>query len=252
MRLLARYLKDKQVWLVAEAGATHTGLDSAINLVDIAVSAGFDAIKFQIVESAKCPHPDEMFGGYKCIDIWKQRELQPGEWRVLKAYCDKKDIYSFTTITDANQLGWFPSDMYKIRARDKDNRELIEVVSQRCEYLQIDVSSNNSMEGILATRARLIVNHTPFGYPAKPENEHLEKIKEYTFKSFIVGYSSHTESTDNDLLALALGVNILEKPIIENKSISISPEAKYALEPHCAQLYVNQIREAEAALYGKS
>ncbi len=241
-------LKKKKVCLVAEAGATHTGLDSAINLVDIARSAGFDAVKFQIVESAKCPHPDELFNGYKCIDIWKQRELQPAEWKVLKAYCNSKGIYSFTTITDVNQLDWFPSDMYKIRARDAGNKELIYAVSQACDYLQIDISSNNDSPLLPATKSRLIVNITPIGYPALPESEKLYRITQYKDHGYITGYSSHVSETNMDLLALALGVSILEKPICETESKSIAPEAEYALNPYIARCWVEEISDAEKAL----
>lgn len=264
MRTLDQALKNRNVWLTAECGATHTGLESAVNLVDIARQAGFDAVKFQIVESAKCPTPDEMFNGYKCVDIWKQRELTPGEWKVLKAYCNEKNIYSFTTITDAGQLDWFPSDMYKIRARDIGNLDLIKSVSARSSFLQVDVKwpMEHKQGGVdyikwlfsESINNHVVLNHCPSGYPAKPEDEHLYMIKQYDNEGYIVGYSSHTGSVDNDLLALALGVDILEKPIIDydiGRTKSIAPESLYALLPPIAKDYVTRIRRAEMALYAR-
>lgn len=224
------------IYYVAEAGATHTGLGSAKNLVDMAVNAGFNAVKFQIVESKKCPTPDELFNGHKCIDIWKQRELTRDEWKELHAYCEGKALPTFATITDVNQLDWFPSESYKIRSRDIGKLLLIKAVSERCKVIQLDTSYATIQQIRTAvdrtdSEVEIIIHHCPSGYPANMENERLSLIKKYKDEfNCLVGYSAHSNNFTIMAMAIAMGANMIEIPIVEVESKSIAPEVKYAIQ----------------------
>jgi len=243
------FSKDK-VFLTAELGATHTGLLSAINLVDIAINAGFDAVKFQIVESAKCPYPNELFNGVRCEDIWKQRELDKEEWKTLWEYCQGK-IPAFATITDVNQVDWFPSESFKISSRSLTNLSLVSYVSKFCKTIQLDTGRATLNEIYNAFYAvekdvDIIIHYCPSGYPAKAE---LRKIKEYKDKfKCKIGFSTHDNDLVTTCVAVALGADLIEIPIKEYGSVSISPENLYALDPFNATYTVNKIREMEASL----
>lgn len=239
-----------KTFFVCEAGATHTGLQSAKNLVDIAIKASFDAVKFQIVESAKCPHPDELFNGFKCIDIWKQRELTQDEWKELKEYCNQKGIFSFTTITDVNQLDWFPSETYKIRSRDIENFPLINAVAEKCNVIQLDTGNASFQQINQATinEREIILHHCPTGYPAKSENENLLKIRQYKeYFKCPVAYSAHSGTPYLYAMAMAMGANMIEIPIMESLSVSLAPEVLYALSSN-AKDYILELKELEKCL----
>jgi len=241
-------IKEDKVFLTAEAGATHTGLESAKTLVDIAIEAGFDAVKFQIVESDKCPFPDEMFNGHRCQDIWKQRELTKDEWLQLWYYCKDK-ITAFVTLTDVNQVGWFPSDTYKISSRNLTKLSFISFVSQHCKTIQFDTGGatiEQILDAIDIVGIPYIIHYCPSGYPAKPE---LKKIKDYIEKFHCpVGFSTHDNNPYTTCMAIALGAKLIEVPIIEMVSDSISPERIYALNSWQARDFVRITREAEKSL----
>ena len=233
-------------FLVAEAGASHTGLKSAMNLVDIAVDAGFDAVKFQRIDAEKIDSKDEMFGAYCRYDIIKQRCLTEVEWVLLEKYCEDK-IFFFTTIAEPTTR-W--AETYKIASRWLKDLDLIENVSKNCNILQIDTGGASLMDVVKAIdvmKSDCIVHYCPTGYPAKSEN--LRTIKKYKdmFKCPIA-YSSHGREIEPDIMALALGVCMIEKPIIEWESESISPEAEYALLGREAKIWVSKIIRCQTKL----
>lgn len=240
------------VYFVAEVGATHTGFASAVNLVDIAIEAGFDAVKFQIVESAKCPHPDEVFNGHKCIDIWRQRELTVVEWSRLWRYCQKK-ITAYTTVTEIYQIDWFPNKTYKIRSRDIGNLSLIREVSKNAEIIQLDIGKATVGEINIAlsviNNCKPILHHCPSGYPAKIEDEKIGFIQSLKILyPYPIAYSAHSNNPFLYAIAIAKGANMLEIPIKEDDSKSIAPEAVYALTSKIAIDRIKILREMEKAL----
>ena len=91
------------VFVIAEAGANHNrNFKQAISLIDVAKSAGADAVKFQTYTSETLYSrntPD--FAGYKDISkLIKDIEL-PREWQKhLKFYCDEVGIEFMSTPFD--------------------------------------------------------------------------------------------------------------------------------------------------------
>jgi N,N'-diacetyllegionaminate synthase len=97
------------VFIVFEAGPTHTGLESAKTLAQSAKQAGADAIKFQITDHNKLIHDRDLMFSYKAIndlceietvneplyDIWQRRWMPPDDWRSLKIFCDEIGIDFF-------------------------------------------------------------------------------------------------------------------------------------------------------------
>jgi len=245
--------ESSSLYLVAEAGATHTGLQSAKNLVDIAIEAGFDAVKFQMPDLTRI-NPDEMFGKHRLEDILKQRCLTNDEWEALYYYIDNKIDWFFTATTEDNVL-WAQNHSLKdikICSRDLTNHELIEqaVATGLRVHLDTGGSTMEQIEKAVSyTHGYIVIHHCPTGYPSNPENENLGRIKQIqeAFKCF-TAYSSHTASLEMDCMAVALGVDMLEVPIKEVFSYSISPERSYALSKLRATHYVKTIRKCEKAL----
>ena len=95
-------------YTIAEAGANHDGtLDKAKKLIDAAVEAGSDSIKFQTYKASKLTtktaqkyweddNPDEsQFDVFKKLD-----SLNESDWEEIFEYARKKNITCFSTPFD--------------------------------------------------------------------------------------------------------------------------------------------------------
>lgn len=108
-------------FIIAEAGVNHNGdLDKALQLVDAAVEAGADAVKFQTFKSenlvtetaGKAAYQKKLTDSNESqIDMLKKLEL-PHEYHFkLKDYCEKKNIEFMSTAFDLESLDFLLSEM---------------------------------------------------------------------------------------------------------------------------------------------
>ena len=147
-----------------EAGATHAGVDSAKRLVDIAASAGADAIKFQILDPdrlvADRAQPfsyqvlvDRASGARETVteplyDLLKRRALDADQWRAVKAHADRLGLAFFATAgfpEEVDMLAAMGCDSIKIASADIDHFPLIRHAARTGLCLQIDTGSATLM-----------------------------------------------------------------------------------------------------------
>ncbi len=109
------------VFFIAEAGVNHNGeRDMAFRLVDAAVDAGADAVKFQTFSAAalasetapKAAYQNETTDAAESqLAMLKRLEL-PHEWHApLKDYCEEKGIAFLSTPFDAYSLRFLAEDV---------------------------------------------------------------------------------------------------------------------------------------------
>ena len=259
-----------------EAGATHAGVDSAKRLVDIAASAGADAIKFQILDPdrlvADRAQPfsyqvlvDRASGARETVteplyDLLKRRALGADQWRAVKTHADRLGLAFFATAgfpEEVDMLAAMGCDSIKIASADIDHFPLIRHAARTGLCLQIDTGSATLGEveaAVDVIRAegneRIVIHHCPTGYPAKTEAINLRVIG--TLRAMFacpIAYSDHTPSHAMDVAALALGANLLEKTITEDRTTR-GIEHIMSLEPHEARGFIETIREVETAFGG--
>ncbi len=265
---------NNPLYVVFEAGPTHSGLATAIQLVDVAAAAGADAVKFQIVDAERLiPDPNVLFTYEVLLDratgtretvreslqaILKRRELTRQEWRELAAYAHSKGIAFFATATDEDAmqlLADIGADTIKIASGDINYHQFLQRATQYPWTVQIDNGSSTLGEIEEAVRVleesgcrKIIINHCPSGYPAHLESIHLRVIG--TLRQMFpypVAFSDHTPGADMDIAALALGAAMIEKTITLDRTIR-SPEHIMSLEPHEAAGFVQTLRDMEIAL----
>lgn len=274
-------LKEQQssipVAIVFEAGPTHNGLESAYKLIDVAVKAGADAIKFQTLDAKRLvPDPNTMFTYRTLVDkktgeseevteslqeILLRRELAPADWRKVSAYCKEQNIKFFSTAsnkTDLELLSEIGVDCVKIASGDINYHYFLRQAAQYPWVVQIDTGSSTIAEVEQAVdvleRAgctKIIINHCPSGYPAHIDSINLNMLT--TLKQMFpypIAFSDHNPGATMDIAAVALGVSMIEKTITLDRSIR-SPEHIMSLESDEAKGFVDTIRELEIAL-GKS
>lgn len=266
--------EGQPVCIVFEAGPTHDGIVSAKKLVDMAVHAGANAIKFQMVNAKRLvPSKDTMFTYEALVDkatkkservteslqeILLRRELKPQEWQELIRYCKEKDILFFSTATYEDEvilLHEAGCDCIKICSGDINHFSLLRLVARYPWIVQIDTGSATIGEveqavDVLESAGcdRIIINHCPSGYPAKLTDINLRVLATLRrMFPYPVAFSDHTPGNIMDVAAVALGAHMIEKTITLDKTTS-SPEHIMSLEYDEAGSFVATIRDVETAL----
>ena len=257
-----------------EAGPTHNGLDSAKRLARLAHKAGADAIKFQVFDPFRLVADPDLPFSYEVLvdqasgrtetvteplrDILARRRLEWDEWRELKRYCDGLNLLFFATVCfreDIDFLIEIGCPSLKIASADVNHLPLIRYAARTGTCLQLDTGSSSLGEIETAVDAiyaqgnpNVIIHQCPSGYPARLESIHLNVIP--TLKRIFgcpVAFSDHTPGWDMDVAALALGVNLIEKTITEDR-MTRSVEHVMSLEPADMARFIQTIRDVETAL----
>jgi len=240
-----------------EAGPTHSGLQSAMNLIDCAATAKADAIKFQIVDPDRLVADRAQLFTYEVLvdretgtletvkeplyNILRRRALTPAEWRALKAHADSLGLAFFATVTFEDELDLvssFDCHSVKIASADVSYHAFIRKAARTGMCLQLD-TGNASIGEIEAAvdicqeegNENIIIHHCPSGYPARLDGINLRVIK--TLKQmfpFAVGFSDHSPGWEMDVAAVAFGADLVEKTITEDRATR-SVEHVMSLEP---------------------
>lgn len=251
-------------FIIAEAGVNHNGsLERALQLVDMAVAAGADAVKFQKRDLKKLyppgllkdPNSAEWAFQYM-LPILKQTELSEDEFRKIKAYCDQRGIRFMCTPWDEFSLIFLEElglDVYKVASADLVNLPLLGAMVATGKPLILSTGMatlheiERTVEYLQAKGASFALLHCVSTYPAPFESLNLRFLE--TLKQFgvPVGYSSHERGIAIPLVAVALGACIIEKHITVDRTLP-GPDHPASLEPGGIEKLVRDIRHAEQAL----
>ncbi|MDO6592773.1 N-acetylneuraminate synthase family protein [Neptuniibacter sp. 1_MG-2023] len=264
------------IYIVFEVGPTHNGLDSAKRLVKAAADAGADAVKFQILDAKRLVRDPSMMVEYGYLaskkpdiveryseplrDVLVRRGMERHEWIALKAYADELGITFFATasyVEELNLLDELGCKSVKVASLDINHHPFLREIAKRDFCIQLDTGNATLGEieaaiDILIDEGadNFIIHHCPSGYPARLQSINLRTIT--TLKQMFncpIAFSDHTSGWDMDIAAAALGVNLLEKTITEDRCCR-SPEHVMSLEPHECEAFVNAIRDLEIAMGG--
>lgn len=257
-----------------EAGPTHSGLESAKELVRLAAEAGADAIKFQIVDPDRLVADKKQPFSYSILvdketgrteevteplyDILCRRALTKNQWREVKATADEVGLAFFATATfrdEIDLLAELGCHSVKIASGDVSHHPLIRYAARTGMCLQLDTGNSTIGEieaavdvALQEGNANIIIHQCPSGYPARLESINLRIIP--TLKQMFqlpVAYSDHTPGWEMDVAALALGANMVEKTITKDRTTR-SVEHLFSLEPADMAHFIRVIREVETAM----
>lgn len=256
-----------RTFIIAEAGVNHDGLlDRALALVDAAVAAGADAVKFQTFDAdsiVTSSAPKAAYQVQRTDPQESQREMlrryQLDDWGYAELWrrCKEKGIEFLSTPFDADsveKLDRLGVRAFKIASGELTNLPLLLDVAARGKpvYLSTGMSTLGEVGSALRTlRAGGIdvtVLHCTSAYPAAPEEGNLLAIHTIarTFQ-VPVGYSDHTTSLNIPVAAVALGASVIEKHLTLDRR-SPGPDHAASLEPTEFAAMVRAIREVERAL----
>lgn len=263
-------------FITFEIGPTHNGVESAKRLIKHAADAGADAVKVQILDPDRLVADkkqifsysvlkDKMTGELETVeeplyDILRRRYLSSDEWRDVKAYSDALGMAFFATVGFDDEVDLVESlgcHSVKIASADVNHFPLLKCVAKTSMSIQLDTGMATLGEieaavDIIRSEGNddIIVHQCPSGYPARLESINLNIIP--TLKRMFpypVAFSDHSPGGEMDIAAVALGANLVEKTITEDK-MTRSVEHVMSIEPHEMKQFVKTIREVEIAMGG--
>lgn len=258
--------------IIAEAGVNHNGsIDIAKQLVDKAVEAGVDIIKFQTFKAEKLVSKSAKQAEYQKKNIGsntddsqynmlKKLELSEQDHQELMTYCEERGIQFFSTAFDLESIDYLHSlnlGLWKIPSGEITNYPYIKKIAQyhepvilstgMCEMDDISAAMNVLLENGV-DRNQITILHCNTEYPTPYEDVNLlamQQIKE----DFLVevGYSDHTRGIEVPIAAVALGASVIEKHFTLDRNME-GPDHKASLEPDELKTMVSAIRNIEKSL----
>ena len=255
-------------FVIAEAGVNHNGeLSLAFQLVDAAIAAGADAVKFQTfiasevitADAAKAEYQKATTGEQESqLEMVKRLELSFGDFRKLKIYCDDQGITFLSTPFDFKSVDFLEGlgvVAFKISSGDLTNHPLLRHVASkgRPVILSTGMSDLDEVREALAVihgagNDEVILLQCVTNYPAAAEDVNLKAMLSMQSSFDVnVGYSDHTLGIEVPLAAVALNACVIEKHFTLDKNLA-GPDHRASLEPHEFKAMVEGIRKVEAAL----
>ncbi|NCB96818.1 MAG: N-acetylneuraminate synthase [Bacteroidia bacterium] len=254
--------------IIAEAGVNHNGdIRLAKKLVDAALAAGADYIKFQtftadsLVTSIakKAEYQARETGSEESqYSMLKRLELSRSAFVELDGYCRKKGIGFLSTPFDDESIGFLDSigiGIWKVPSGEVTNYPYLVKIAETHKPVIMSTGMCNLDEisaaiGVLGQHqsGSIVLLHCTTEYPA-PFDEVNLKAMDTLRKTFNlpVGYSDHTQGIEIPIAAVAMGAVVIEKHFTLNKNMD-GPDHKASLEPEELKSMVKAIRNIETAI----
>ncbi|NQT23684.1 MAG: N-acetylneuraminate synthase [Candidatus Omnitrophica bacterium] len=256
--------KNKKVFIIAEAGVNHNGsVEIAKKMVDIAVEAGADAVKFQTFKTERVTSKFAPKAEYQKrstdkkeyqFDMLKKLELNINAHRELISYCKKKDIIFLSSPFDLESidlLNGLGVKIFKIPSGKITNVPYLRKIgSLRKKVIMstgmADLKEIKDALNILimsgTQKKNITILHCNTEYPTPVEDVNLLAMLTIrdTFK-VNVGYSDHTLGIEIPVLAGALGAKCIEKHFTLHRNMK-GPDHRASLEPQELEAMVKAIR----------
>jgi N-acetylneuraminate synthase len=261
---------QNSTFIIAEAGVNHNGdIELAKALIDAAVNAKVDAVKFQtwkteliVTESAEMADYQKNNTGTieSQFQMLKKLELNYLAFIELKAYCDNKNII-FLSTADEEVSATFLNDLqdiFKIGSGELTNTPFLRHIAQFKKPIILSTGMGylseieHALEILLnagLTREQISIVHATTEYPTPMQDVNLKAMLtiQHAFPGIKIGYSDHTLGIEVAIAAVALGATIIEKHFTLDRDMP-GPDHKASLEPTELTAMVSAIRNIEKAL----
>jgi len=256
--------EGQPVYIIAEIGINHNGsLSIAKQLIDEAVSAGCDAVKFQKRTPEFCTPKDQWnqerdtpWGRMKYIDYRHKVEFGYDEYNEIDSYCEKKKIDWFASCWDEQAIEFieqFNPRIYKCASASLTDHSLIERVKETGKpyILSTGMSSMFEIEQTIEKfgAKNLLIAHSTSAYPCNPKELNLNMIRTLSslYPDTPVGYSGHETGLATTVAAVAMGACFAERHFTLDRAMWGSDHAA-SVEPQGMQKLVRDIRDVEMAM----
>lgn len=251
-------------FVIAEIGINHNGdLGIARQMIDAAVHAGADAVKFQKRTPEIATPPDQQkqmretpWGYITYLEYRHKVEFNEEQYCEIEKYCKQKGIAWLVSVWDEPSVDFmetFDTPAYKIPSASLTDSGLIRKAraTGRPVILSTGMSTMEQIrQGVkVAGEKDLIVMHCTSTYPCEPEELNLKMIETLRseFPNIPIGYSGHEVGLVPSAVAVALGACVVERHLTLDRAMWGSDQAA-SVEPGGFERLVKYIRVSEAAL----
>jgi N,N'-diacetyllegionaminate synthase len=260
------------VYIIAEAGVNHNGsLERAKEMIDVAASAGVDAVKFQtfVAESlvtrtgAKADYQQQTTGASESqFEMLKKLELSLSDFEALKLRCEERGVDFLSTPFDlvtVDMLVELGVNKWKLPSGELTNLLYLRKIGSLKQEVILSTGMSDMDEVSAAVsvlessgvpRAQLTLLHCNTEYPTPMRDVNLRAMQ--TLQSALpdlkgVGYSDHTLGIEVPIAAVAMGAVVIEKHFTLDRTLP-GPDHRASLEASELKAMVCAIRNIEAAL----
>ena len=256
--------ENNEIYVVAEMGINHNGdINICKQLIDIAVSSGCDAVKFQkrdidlVYTKEFLDSSRESPWGTTQREQKKGLEFSTEQYHEINSYCNDKQIDWFASAWDLNSqkfLQQFNCKFNKIASAMIVYDDLLKIVAKEGKHTFISTGMStmeditNAVEIFRNENCSFELMHTISKYPMKDTDANLNLIK--TLKNHFkcnVGYSGHETGVAISTAAAALGISSLERHITLDRSMYGSDQSA-SLEAEGLNYLVGAVRKISHAM----
>jgi N-acetylneuraminate synthase len=251
-------------FIIAEIGINHNGdLGIARQMIDAAVHAGADAVKFQKRTPEIATPPDQQtqmretpWGYITYLEYRHKVEFNEEQYCEIEKYCKQKGITWLVSVWDQPSVDFmekFNTPAYKIPSASLTDYSLIRKARATGKPLILSTGMS-TMEQIhqgvkVASEKDLILMHCTSTYPCEPEELNLKMVETLRreFPNIPIGYSGHEVGLVPSAVAVALGACIVERHMTLDRAMWGTDQAA-SVEPGGFERLIKYIRVSEAAL----
>jgi N,N'-diacetyllegionaminate synthase len=262
-----------KVLIIAEAGVNHNGnLENAFKLIDAAVDAGVDYVKFQTFKSENLVSKSAKKADYQIqntgnstdsqYEMLKKLELSHENHELLIDYCKQKNIQFFSTAFDLDSLQYLKEiglDLVKIPSGEITNLPYLRKAAQlfnkvilstgMCTMEDIEAAINVFLAEKIS-KENITILHCNTEYPTPMNDVNLKAMLSIQQEfGTDIGYSDHTLGIEVPVAAVALGASVIEKHFTLDNTME-GPDHAASLEPNQLKEMVKAIRNIEQAISG--
>lgn len=254
--------KDNPCFIIAEIGINHNGsVALAKQMIDIAITTGCDAVKFQKRTIDVVYSKEELAKERKSVfgntngDLKRGLEFGLDEYKEIDQYCKEKNILWFASCWDEESVDFidqFNVPCYKIASASLTDDNLLKHTRSKGKPILLSTGMSTMDEirhavDILGNKD-LIIYHCTSTYPSNADETNLKVIGELK-KEFNcpIGYSGHERGVTPSIIAVALGADSVERHITVDRTNWGSDQAA-SLEMAGLYHLVRDIRQVPALL----
>lgn len=249
-------------FVIAEIGINHNGqVGLAKKMIDIAVTTGCDAVKFQKRTVEVVYTKEELAKERKSVfgntngDLKRGLEFSREQYYEIDKYCRERGILWFASCWDEGSVDFineFNPPCYKIASASLTDDNLLKYTKAKGKPILLSTGMSTMEEIRHAVKIlgedNLVIYHCTSTYPSNADEMNLRVI-ETLKKEFNcpIGYSGHERGVTPSVLAVALGANSVERHITVDRTNWGSDQAA-SLELAGLSHMVRDIRQVPALL----
>jgi N-acetylneuraminate synthase len=252
-------------FIIAEVGNNHNGdIGLAKELVDLAVEAKADCVKFQMRDLSslysnlgKNGEAGYDLGSQYTLDLLNKFQLSNDELCQVFDYCKQRGILPLCTpwdLVSVKVLDDYGLEGFKVASADFTNYEMLEALAKTGKPLicSTGMSKESEIRASVALLRRLgapfAVLHCNSTYPTPYKDVNLSYLPRMKkLADTVVGYSGHERGFAVPLAAVALGARIVEKHFTVDRNMEGNDHRVSLLPDEFAEM-VRQIRNVEEAM----